>query len=494
MVMNLNPTPEQILKISKGDPEIAAFITALLVQNRQQAEQIARLEIRVKELERKLGQNSNNSSKPPSSGGFDKPAPKSLRGKSGKSSGGQPGHTGHYFELTDHPDHTFISSVSSCACCHRPLADIPAIGAQRRQMIDLIVRMETTEFRAETVCCPDCSHINQADFPDEAPSYRIQYGNNLKAVVSYLNVQQLLPLERLGDFVEALTGHRISEGTIVNMNQALYEKLEAFETQAKAVLRSVPVLHSDETSMRVNGKNHWVHGCTDGQTVHYAVHVKRGKEGMDAAGILPGYRGNLVHDGWMSYFSYAECGHALCNTHHHRELNGIIENDQQQWPEKMIGLLYEIKGAVEQAKADGWNSLMPEHIAYFENRYEQVIRLGHSENPPPPPPPPDAPKKKGRVKQSKAKNLLDRIENRNAVLAFMYDFRIPFTNNEAERIVRMVKLQQKISGTFRSEKGAGVFCRIRSYVATLQRQKLPILEYIRRALEGQPFMPSFRTV
>jgi transposase len=224
------------------------------------------------------------------------------------------------------------------------------------------------------------------------------------------------------------------------------------------------------------------------------VHAKRGKEGMDAAGILPGYQGTYVHDGWMSYFSYTDCNHGLCNTHHHRELNGIIENDQQQWPERMIQLLYEIKGAVEQAKADGWKSLLPDHIAYFENRYEQVIQLGHSENPPPPPPPPDEPKKKGRVKQSKAKNLLDRMENRDAVLAFMYDFRVPFTNNEAERIVRMVKLQQKISGTFRSEDGAKVFCRIRSYVATLQKQGMPILEFIRYALEGKPFMSTVRTV
>ncbi|MFB6367873.1 transposase [Paenibacillus elgii] len=152
----------------------------------------------------------------------------------------------------------------------------------------------------------------------------------------------------------------------------------------------------------------------------------------------------------------AECeGHALCNTHHHRELNGIIENDQQQWPEKMIGLLYEIKGAVEQAKADGWNSLMPEYIAYFENRYEQVIQLGHSENPSPPPP--DAPKKKGRVKQSKAKNLLDRMKNRNAVLAFMYNLRIPFTNNEAERIIRMVKRSRKCPAPFAARKGRACF-------------------------------------
>lgn len=493
MVMNSNPTPEQILKISKGDPEIAMFITALLMQNRQQAERIAQLENRVKELERKLGQNSNNSSKPPSSDGFNKPSPKSLRGKSGKSSGGQPGHQGHHLELTDHPDHVITYSLSSCSCCNRPLTDIPALDVQRRQVVDLVIQMETTEFRAETKCCP-CGHINQADFPEEIPPYRVQYGNHLKALVSYLNVQQLLPLERLGDLLEAMTGHRISEGTMVNINQDLYEQLGAFETQSKQILRSAPVLNGDETSMRVKGKNHWVHGCTDGYTVHYAVHTKRGKEGMDAAGILPGYQGTYVHDGWMSYFSYTDCNHALCNTHHHRELNGIIENDQQQWPERMIQLLYEIKGAVEQAKADGWKSLFPDHIAYFENRYEQVIQLGHSENPPPPPPPPDEPKKKGRVKQSKAKNLLDRMENRDAVLAFMYDFRIPFTNNEAERIVRMVKLQQKISGTFRSANGAKVFCRIRSYVATLQKQGMPILEFIRRALEGQSFMPMVRTV
>lgn len=318
MVMNLNPAPEQILKISKGDPEIAMFITALLMQNHQQAERIVQLENRVKELERKLGQNSNNSSKPPSSDGFHKPAPKSLRGKSGKSSGGQPGHKGHHLEWTDDPDHVITYSLSSCSCCNHPLTDLPALDVQRRQVMDLSIKMETTEFRAETKCCP-CGHINQADFPEDAPPYRVQYGNHLKALVSYLNVQQLLPLERLGDLLEAMTGHRISEGTMVTINQDLYEQLGAFETKSKQILRSAPVLNGDETSMRVNGRNHWVHGCTDGTTVHYAVHAKRGKEGMDAAGILPGYQGTYVHDGWMSYFSYTDCNHALCNTHHHRE-------------------------------------------------------------------------------------------------------------------------------------------------------------------------------
>lgn len=465
------------------DPDsIVALIVFLIDEN-------TKLKQRVKELEDRLNQNSNNSSKPPSTDGFNKPNPKSLRGKSGKKNGAQYGHKGHHLEMAEHPNHIITHTISSCEACNRSLAGVTADSYKTRQVYDLVVRMEVTEHRVEQTCCSDCGHYNQAAFP-EGILYRTQYGNSVKAALCYFNIQQLLPLNRVVQMVEDLSGHRISEGTVVNINQTAYENLTFYEEQVKKALLAAPVLHGDESGLYVQGKRNWLHVVTDGQHVLYTTHTKRGKEGMDAGEVLQNFDGTLVRDGWVSYDQYT-CKQALCNTHHHRELNGATERDHQFWTEAMVKLLYEIKEAVEKSPDAGLTSLDVERIANFEMRYETIIKQGHEENPAPPPPPPDAPKKKGRVKQSKTKNLLDRLDKkRSAVLAFMYDFRVPFTNNEAERAIRMIKLQQKTSGTFRSEEGPKIFCRIRGYVATIKKHGLPILDSIRRTLEGQPFIPN----
>lgn len=475
-----NLTPEKIKKKMETDPDsIVALILFLIDEN-------TKLKQRVKELEDRLDQNSGNSNKPPSTDGFNKPNPKSLRGNSGKKNGAQYGHKGHHLEMAEHPDHIITHKISSCKACNRSFLGIDADGYEPRQVYDLVVRMEVTEHRVEQTCCPDCGHHNQAVFPDGV-SYLTQYGNSVKAALCYFNIQQLLPLNRVSQMVEDLTGHRISEGTIVNVNETVYEKLSFYEERVKKALQAAPVLHGDESGLYVQGKRHWLHVVTDGQHVLYTTHTKRGKEGMDAGEVLPDFNGTLVRDGWVSYDQYS-CKQALCNTHHHRELNGVIERDHQSWSEAMIELLYEIKDSVAQSRNAGLFSLDADQIATFETRYETIIKQGHGENPPPPP---DAPKKKGRVKQSKTKNLLDRLDKkRSAVLMFMVDFRVPFTNNEAERCIRMIKLQQKTSGTFRSEEGPHIFCRIRGYIATIKKNGLSILDAIRRTLDDQPFIPN----
>lgn len=483
----MNLTPEQVLGISKGDPEIAAFITTLLQTIQKQTEEIQVLKTRVKDLERQLGQNSNNSSKPPSSDGYQKPNPKSLRGKSGKPSGGQPGHQAHWLQMEEHPDHVVTYDVSQCEKCGADLSSVAPRSVDKRQEFNVIVRMESTEHRIVSKVCtdPHCRHHNRSAFP-AGIDYKTQYGPETKALFSYLNVQQLLPLNRITEMLHALTGHTVSEGAILLANKGLFHVLEPEEQKIKAHLLQSPVLHSDESGVRVNGKLHWLHtACTD-QYTYYMIHAKRGREAMDQAGLLPVYQGTNMHDGLKAYDGY-NCKQALCNEHHHRELNAVVENDKQSWAKEMIDLLYEMKAAKEKLLHEGVTAMPVEDVAGYEDRYRTIIKAGLEQNPLEPPP---LEKKRGRVKQSKTRNLLDRLDTkRDAVLAFLHDFRIPFTNNEAERAIRMIKNQQKVSGSFRSMEGAEMFSRIRGVVSTLRKQGLPILQTLRSVLQGDSIFP-----
>jgi transposase len=481
--MNLqNLTREKIRKSIETEPETIVDLLLFLIDEN------TKLKKRVKHLEDQLNQNSRNSSKPPSSDGFNRPNPQSLRGKSDKKSGGQPGHKGHRLEMKDDPDHTMTYSVTSCKKCGHSLENIAAQSFQRRQVYDLLVKVECTEHRAESTCCPDCNHANQAVFPNDVP-YPVQYGNGIKAFASYCSVYQLLPSDRICELFYDLTGHRLSEGTLYNTNEKLHEHLSSYETQVKQHLLESPVLHHDESGLRVLSKNHWLHSASTHEATFYTVHEKRGKLGMDDAGILPLYRGTSVHDGWSSYWAFIDCRHALCNIHHIRELQAIIENDGQPWAKAMKDLLQAIHQSVERQRRNGMSALSAKQLTEYDVKYEIIIQQSYTENPLPPPPFLEE-KKRGRIKKSKARNLLERLDkNRDAVLLFMRDFNVPFTNNQAEQDVRMIKVQQKISGTFRTMKGAQIFCRIRGYISTLKKQSLPVMEHIRGAFEGNPFLP-----
>ena len=473
-----NITREEIIKISETTSEVMGALILYLWDENQKLKQ------RVKELEARLNQNSSNSGKPPSSDGYKKPNPKSLRGKSGKQSGGQHGHKAHQLSLNENPDHVIIHALDICEKCHFDLKSTLPMEEKIRQVLDIIAKMETTEHRAQVKTCPKCHHQNKASFPTGI-DYKTQYGDSTKALFSYLNIQQLLPLKRLTETIRDLTGHSVSQGTILNANEELYRKLANSEEQLKQQLLASPVVHFDESGVRVNGKLHWLHTACTPELTYYFVHPKRGKDAMDDGGILSEYTGKAMHDGLPSYRKY-KCGHALCNEHHHRELVAVVEIDLQAWGQPMIDLLYEIKKTKEERINAGFAQMEPDTIVGYEAKYRTILDNGHAENPTPPPP---VEKKRGRIKQTKAKNLLDRLENREAVLAFMYDFKVPFTNNEAERSIRMIKTMQKISGSFRSEKGADIFCRIRGYVSTVCKQGAPILKKIRDAFANKPFIP-----
>ncbi len=278
-------------------------------------------------------------------------------------------------------------------------------------------------------------------------------------------------------------GCELSEGTLYSAREQCFEQLASIEQQIKAGIAAAEVIHNDETGLRVNGKLWWLHVASTAELTYYLIDAKRDQEAIERMDVLPNFDGVGVHDGWTSYFLY-ECAHALCNAHHLRELCFIVERYEQPWAAQMITLLCEIKATVAQAKADGNQALSAEQLADFESQYQSLLTEGFEANPPPIVAA-DAPKQRGRKKQSPPKNLLDRLDRHDtAVLAFMFDFRVPFDNNQAERDVRMMKLKQKISGCFRTAASSRQFCRIRGYISTVRKQRLPVLDTLKRVLSG----------
>ncbi|SRR6266496_1337589 len=461
-------------------------IGALQRQLSMQEQEMSLLKQQVQELQERLKKDSHNSHLPPSSDRFGR-QPRSLRQKSGKKAGGQEGHPGSTLHLSETPDEVIVHAVERCAMCQQDLRGVASQQTERRQVVDLPPkRLVITEHQAEAKVCPVCQQVTQADFPQEVRA-PVQYGPAFGAVAVYLVQQQLLPYERACEVMQDLLGPTMSAGTVQALVYRCAEHLVPVEERLKEALRQAEVLHQDETGLYVAGKRHWMHVSATEQLTHYQVHAKRGKEALDEIGILADFHGTSVHDGWQSYWQYG-CDHALCNVHHLRELTFLSEEQQQVWADQMITLLLDIKAAVEQARAQGRTSLHPLEVQDWKARYEALLDEGYQANPPEPPPV----IKKGRRKQSAARNLLDRLsKHQEAVLLFLDNFAVPFDNSLAERDIRMVKVQQKISGCFRSLPGAQAFCRIRGYLSTLRKQGLPVLSALEQALCGHPVFPVF---
>ena len=381
-----------------------------------------------------------------------------------------------------------IHKPPECLSCGADLSDLPASDYECRQVFDLPpMRLEVTEHRAEIKHCPGCGNSNRASF---APSVTnaVQYGEGLKALGLYLMNYHLLPYRRTREILQDLFGQSVAEGTLAAAAAFCAEELFDTEAQIKEGLRESEVGYFDETGMYSEGKRIWLHVASTDSLTHYASHQKRGQEATKEIAILPLFRGRAMHDSLKSYLVY-ECRHALCNADHLRELTFIEEELGQEWAGEMKALLIEIKGKVEDAIARGERELEASQIEEYERGFEEILKKGFELEASKPPPKTG---KRGRKKQSKAKNLLDRLSQyRGERLAFMYDFRVGFDNNLAERDLPMMKVQQKVSGCFRTNEGARIFCRIRSYISTMRKQGHNVLTVLKSVFAGHPIAPAF---
>lgn len=440
---------------------------------------------RVEALEAQVAKNSRNSSKPPSSDGLKKSSQtRNNRTPSGKKPGGQTGHGGASLSQVENPNKVVRHTVNSCGKCGDSLEDKKPCNVETRQVFDLPkLELTVTEHQAETKRC-GCGCLTTASFP-EGVTAPVQYGPEVQSLSVYMNTYQFLPFARLAEFFWDLFGVSISPATVKRaLEKTSSNVARTAETIKNAVIQSA-LAHFDETGMRVMGALHWLHSSSTEKLTYYAVSQFRGTKAMKEIGILPLFKGKAIHDAWSPYYRFEDCLHYLCNAHHLRELTFVFEEHKEKWAGRMHKLLLKIHKVVCDYKAAGKAKLSAHRLKVFEARYSQIIIAGkklHGHRGEL-----EQTGSRGRKRQRKGKNLLDRLDqNRDQVLGFMRDFSVPFTNNLAERDIRMQKLKQKISGCFRTLTGAHVFAQLRTYISTARKQGHRVLNAIRLAVIGQP--------
>ncbi len=451
-------------------------------------ESLEQANARIKQLEGQAAKDSHNSSKPPSTNGFKEPVRKtqSLREKSGKQSGGQPGHAGRTLMMVQHPDQTVLLTPEHCQQCQQDLSEASLCRRERVQVFDLpSVHLQVTEYQVAVKVCPCCQAETRADLPDGLTSASAQYGPNVKTLAVYLACLHLLPLARVCQILGDLLGTTFSQASVLAACQQSASAVTPVLRRIKMALHTSQVVHNDETGFRVDKKRWWLHVAATCWFTLYLAHPKRGKEATDAMEILPNFLGTSMHDSLASYLQYV-CMHALCVVHYLRELTFVFERFEQLWAKEMKALLLEIKACVQRAREEGTTSLPQVVKQDFERRYAQLVQTGMAANPPPQ----KRTGKRGAPKKSDALNLLIRLHQyQDLILRFMHDFDVPFDNNQAESDLRMMKLRQKISGCFRTQEGAAIFCDLRSYLSTMQKQGVHLLTALRSAMVGSPLLP-----
>jgi transposase len=447
-----------------------------------QAQRIAELEAQVAELRRQLSQNSRNSSKPPSSDSpFVKPAPRSLRGKSGRKPGGQKGHPGSTLAQVADPDQSVRHEPGPCEGCGRRLADAPEVGVERRQVFDLPpIRVRVTEHLLITRRCA-CGVTSCGTAP-EGVNAPVQYGPRITAIALYLYVGQFLSKKRTATALTELFGTPLSEGSIATMTTRAAEGLGEFLNQVKDRLAGAEVVGFDETGLRVAGALHWVHCARTGKYTLITCHPKRGKAGMDAAGILGRFRGVAVHDAWAPYDTYLDITHQLCCAHALRELTAVAETapeDTWCWASQAADALVAMQALVANAITAA-KTVDTDALATQTQRYRAAARLGITQT---------AARSDAVMKKhhALARRLLERQDD---YLRFTHDWRVPPDNNGSERDIRMIKLRQKISGCLRTLTGAQQFCTIRSYLSTAAKHGKHLFDTLVMLADGHPWLPA----
>jgi transposase len=429
----------------------------------------------VKILVDRLGVNSQNSSKPPSS---DPNREKKKRKPGDKKPGGQKGQKGTTLQKEPNPDHIEPIKIERSSL---PPAIYKDDGFESRQVIEIDISRIVTEYRAQVLVDQNGNRF-VAEFP-EGVTRPIQYGASVKANSVYMSLHQLIPYNRVTEHFSDQMSIPVSAGSVFNFNLEAYKKLELFETIIKSKLVNSSFIHVDETGININGKGQWLHSASNNSWTLFFPHLRRGKEAIDEMGVLPDFAGIACHDHWKAYYTY-DCLHALCNAHHLRELERAWEQDGQKWAKKMKALLLEINQKVD----DAGDMLNAKEAMKYRKKYRRVLKAGQIECPPP-----DDNRKKGtrgRLKRSKARNLLERFVNfEEDILRFMENPIVPFSNNQAENDIRMTKVQQKISGCFRSMEGAQIFCRVRSYLSTCRKNDVNSSEALRLLFSGK--LPDF---
>lgn len=475
------PSRDEIRKLYQAgeEPVVVAFEHLVTV--------IRQLEQRVQSLEDQLAKKSHNSSKPPSSDGYGGGRKRSLRQNSGRKVGGQAGHEGQTLQAVAEPDECQVHRVEHCAHCQQGLGEVACCGTERRQVFDVPpMRLVVTEHCAEIKRCPVCGQFTKAAFPTGV-THATQYGPHLQAQLVYFHQYHHLPVERTSEIVADLYGQTVSAATILAASTRVAQPLEPVVQAIRDTLvdTAAPV-HLDETGVRVASQLHWIHVASTAHLTYLECSAYRGRKAHDAIGILPLRTGVVVHDDYPTYFIYPQLRHVTCNAHHLRDLRFLEERYQQPWAQELAVLLIEIKQAVATAQQAGQAALTAAQLTTFTTRYQTLLEQGEAAHPRQPAPV----SQRGKPKQSPATNLLTRLRTyQTAILAFMTDFTLPFDNNLAERDLRMVKLKQKVAGSFRTQAGASCFCLLRSYIATVRKHHRSVLGALVDAFAGSPFFP-----
>ena len=469
---------QDLIKIAETNP--IALVDIIMELQKQ----LLKLQQRVQELENRLNKNSSNSDKPPSSDGLKKT--KSLRKQTDRKPGGQPGHQGSTLKRISNPDHIVTINIDHAECCTNPSLYI--IDHECRQVFELPKpKLEVTEYRSEVGLCSNCSKVTRAKFPDHVTA-PVQYGQQFQSLLVYLHHQQFLPTNRISQLCDDLFGYPVSESIIFQAAQKCHDNLDDFQHALINQLIKAPSVHADESGIRVAGKLHWLHNASTERLTFYGIHPKRGSEAINHFGIIPEFNGTLIHDFWKPYLNY-DCNHSICNAHLLREFKFLYEEHDQAWAGDMSSLLLDMHSFVEKQKNIS-TELTERQKSPWLTRYKSILSEGFVANPIEKPPGKKSKPKRGRPKKTKARNLLERLDKyKSFVLAFLHDLRIPFTNNQAEQDIRMIKVRQKISGCFRTMNGAISFARIRSYLSTVRKHGLDPLASIANAISGSPFIP-----